>query len=244
MNGNDFTFVLDGENIPFEPGQTIMEAATQAGVYIPHLCYHEEYRPRGSCKLCTVKINGHFGTACTMPVQPGMQVDNDTDELTAMRRRVVQMLFVEGNHYCPFCEKSGNCQLQAVAYHVGMQDSHYPHFYPLRNVDASHPDMLLDRDRCIQCELCVRASRETDGKAVFGLSGRGTRTQLVVNSESGLLGDSDFSITDFAARICPTGALIPKREGYPLPIGARLYDAKDIARVGHRQPSSKAAGEK
>ncbi|MBE9608773.1 2Fe-2S iron-sulfur cluster-binding protein [Chitinilyticum piscinae] len=238
MNGNDFTFVLDGENIRFEPGQTIMEAATQAGIYIPHLCYHADYRPRGSCKLCTVKINGRFGSACTMPVQPGMQIDNDTDELTAMRRRLVQMLFVEGNHYCPHCEKSGNCQLQAVAYHVGMTDSHYPHFYPLRQLDASHPDMLLDRDRCIACELCVRASLESDGKAVFGLAGRGSRTRVVVNSESGLLGDSDFSADDVAARICPTGALIPKREAYLRPIGARQYDLRDIAHNAPPDPPS------
>ncbi|QLG87900.1 (2Fe-2S)-binding protein [Chitinibacter bivalviorum] len=243
MNGNDFTFVLDGENIRFEPGQTIMEAASQAGAYIPHLCYHPEYRPRGSCKLCTVKINGHFGTACTLPVQPGMQVENDTDELNLMRRRVVQMLFIEGNHYCPFCEKSGNCQLQALAYHVGMQDSHFPHFFSLRQIDASHPEMLLDRDRCIQCELCVRASRETDKKSIFGLAGRSTSTNLVINSESGLLGDTDFSIHDFAAHICPTGALIPKREGYPIPIGERLYDHQDISAVGHLHPNAAQRGE-
>ncbi|WP_410498477.1 2Fe-2S iron-sulfur cluster-binding protein [Chitinibacter sp. S2-10] len=236
MESNDFTFVLDGENIHFEPGQTIMEAASHAGVYIPHLCYHPEFKPRGSCKLCTVKINGYFGTACTLPVQPGMQVESDCDEVNLMRRRVVQMLFIEGNHYCPFCEKSGNCQLQAVAYHVGMLDSHFPHFYPLRQIDASHPDMLLDRDRCIQCELCVRASRETDQKNIFGLAGRSTHTHLVVNSESGLLGDTDFSINDFAAHICPTGALIPKTQAFNIPIGRRIYDEQDIAKVGHLQP--------
>lgn len=239
MLSNDFTFVMDQVTVPFEPGQTIMEAAALAGIYIPHLCYHPEYRPRGSCKLCTVRINSHFGSACTLPVQAGMQVENNTAELNLMRRRVVQMLFIEGNHHCSFCEKSGNCQLQAIAYHVGMQDTHFPHFYPLRKVDGSHPDMLLDRDRCILCELCVRASRETDAKSVFGFAGRGIHTHLVINSESGLLGDSDFSACDFAARICPTGALIPKREGYPLPIGERLYDQDDIAAVGHQQPASK-----
>lgn len=238
MQENDFTFVIDGNSVSFEPGQTIMEAATQAGLYIPHLCYNPEFRPRGSCKLCTVKVNGHFGTACTLPVQAGYQVENDTPELMEMRRKVVQMLFVEGNHYCPFCEKSGNCQLQAVAYYVGMTDMHFPMFYPHRNIDASHPDMLLDRDRCIQCELCVRASHDVDHKDVFGLAGRSMQTHLVINSESGLLGDSDFSINDQAAHVCPTGALIPKSQAYPLPIGERLYDRQDISVVGHHQPAT------
>ena len=63
----DFSFFIDGREIPFEPGQTIMEAATAAGIYIPHLCYHPEFRPHGSCKLCTVKVNGKMATACSMP---------------------------------------------------------------------------------------------------------------------------------------------------------------------------------
>jgi [NiFe] hydrogenase diaphorase moiety small subunit len=120
-----------------------------------------------------------------------------------------------------------------------MQESYFAHFYPRRDVDASHPDIFLDRDRCIQCELCVRASREVDGKNVFGLGGRGMRTTLVVNSESGLLADTDIAKDDLAAHICPTGAIIIKRQGYRIPIGERLYDRATIAEVGHRQPDVK-----
>ena len=231
-----FTITIDGAEVPFEPGQTIMEAAEEAGVYIPHLCWHPDFKPHGSCKLCTVKVNGRYATSCTLPAAEGMVVENITEELQADRRRLTQMLFVEGNHYCPFCEKSGNCQLQAAAYYVKMEESFFAHFYPRRALDASHPDILLDRDRCIQCELCVRASRDVDGKNVFGLAGRGVQTRLVVNSESGLLKDTDIAKEDFAAHICPTGAIIVKRIGYQIPIGERLYDARDIAKVGNRQP--------
>jgi len=216
-----------------------MEAAADAGIYIPHLCWHPDYKPHGSCKLCTVKVNGRYAAACTTPAAPGMRVENDVEEIQADRRRLTQMLFVEGNHYCPFCEKSGNCQLQAVAYYVGMQETYFRHFYPRRELDASHPDVLLDRDRCIQCELCVRASRDTDRKNVFGLGGRGMRTRLVVNSESGLLKDTDLTAEDRAAHICPTGAILLKRVGYQVPIGERLYDKKSIAEVGHREPAVK-----
>ena len=237
-----FTITVDGVEVGFEPGQTIMEAAHTAGVYIPHLCSNPEFRPHGSCKLCTVKVNGRYATACSLPAAEGMVVENDTETLQADRRRLVQMLFVEGNHYCAFCEKSGNCQLQAVAYYVGMHDSHFAHFYPRRQLDASHPDVILDRDRCIQCEMCVRASRDADHKNVFGLAGRGMRTRLVVNSESGLLKDTDLAATDVAVHVCPTGAILVKRRGYRTPIGQRLYDRHSIAVVGHQQPEAAGNG--
>ncbi|MBV8046491.1 MAG: (2Fe-2S)-binding protein [Paludibacterium sp.] len=224
MQESEFSFELDGTDLPFEPGQSIMEAATQAGVYIPHLCHHPDLRRNGSCKLCTVKVNGRFGSACALPAQAGCTVESNTSELQEMRRQIVQMLFVEGNHYCPFCEKSGNCQLQVVAYHVGMVDMHFPPFNTARQLDASHREMLLDRDRCIQCARCVRASQDLDKKNIFGLAGRGMNIRLVVNSDSGLLGDTDFSSADHAAQVCPTGALIRKDQAYPCPIGSRLYD--------------------
>ncbi|MBV6474668.1 MAG: NAD-reducing hydrogenase HoxS subunit gamma [Rhodocyclaceae bacterium] len=225
------TFTLDGKVIPFEEGETIMEAAAAAGVYIPHLCHHPEFKPHGSCKLCTVKIGGRLGAACTNRAAEGMAVESETEALNADRRALTQMLFVEGNHVCPSCEKSGNCQLQAVAYHLGMLTPHFTHFYPARDVDASHPDVLLERNRCILCELCVRASRDVDGKNVFGIGGRGIKARLIVNSASGRLADTSLSVTDRAAEVCPTGAIIRKRHGFTVPIGQRLYDHHDIAEV-------------
>lgn len=225
------TITIDGQTVPFEEGQTIMDAALAAGVYIPHLCHNPEFTPHGSCKLCTVTVNGRNVASCTMPAVEGQQVANNTDELNRKRRSLTQMLFVEGNHFCPFCEKSGNCNLQAVAYHLDMMSPHYNHFYPAREVDASHPDILLDRNRCILCELCVRASRDVDGKEVFGLSGRGINCKLVVNSSSGDLVDTNLAATDKAANVCPTGAIIVKRHGFSVPIGSRIFDHKDISQV-------------
>ena len=233
------TFVLDGKVIPFEEGETIMEAASAAGVYIPHLCHHPEFKPHGSCKLCTVSIGGRLGAACTNKAAEGMKVESETAALNADRLALTQMLFVEGNHVCPSCEKSGNCQLQAVAYHLGMLTPHFPHFYPARDVDASHPDVMLERNRYILCELCVRASRDIDGKNVFGIGGRGIKARLIVNSASGRLADTDMSVTDRAAEVCPTGAIIRKRHGFTIPIGKRLYDHHDIAEVpvaGMKEP--------
>ena len=222
------TFTLDGEEIPFAPGQTVMQAALTAGVFVPHLCYHPEFRPHGSCKLCTVKVNGRPATSCTLPAAAGMVVESDTPEIRDKRRMLVQMLFVEGNHFCPSCEKSGNCKLQALGYALGVMTPRFTHFYPDRPVDASHPEMLLDFNRCILCELCIRASAEVDGKNVFALSGRGLKKHLIVNAESGRLADTDFSPDDKAAQVCPVGVILRKRKGFSVPIGSRTYDLKPI----------------
>lgn len=225
------TITIDGKTVPFTDGQTIMDAALASGIYIPHLCHNPDFEPHGSCKLCVVSVNGRNMTSCTMPAAEGMAVASDTPELNEDRKVLVQMLFVEGSHICPACEASGNCQLQATAYYLNMLSPHFTHFYSPREVDASHPDIFLDLNRCILCELCVRASREIDGKNVFGISGRGIHTHLVVNAASGKLGDTDFAVTDRAAHVCPTGAILIKRQGYRVPIGKRTFDQRNISEV-------------
>jgi len=222
------TLILDGMPVPFADGQTIMDAAMAADIFIPHLCHHPEFRPQGSCKLCTVKANGRYVSSCTMQAKDGMEVENNTPDLNDKRRTMLQMLFVEGNHFCPSCEKSGNCMLQALAYELEMLNPHFDQFYPDRPLDASHPEVMLDFNRCILCELCVRASREVDGKNVFALAGRGMTKHLIVNARSGRLADTDFSLSDRAANVCPVGVILEKRQGFSVPIGKRQYDEQPI----------------
>jgi [NiFe] hydrogenase diaphorase moiety small subunit len=225
-------FTLDGEDIGYTEGQTVMQAALAAGRWIPHLCYHPDFPAHGSCRLCVVKVNGHFVPACTACAQADSVVENNTAELNDKRRTLLQLLFVEGNHFCPSCEKSGNCSLQATAYELGMLSPHFDHFFPDRPVDASHPDILLDFNRCILCELCVRASRDVDGKNVFAITGRGIRAHLVVNAASGRLADTDMAIGDRAMHVCPVGVILPKRRGFAVPIGKRVFDLKPISEQG------------
>ncbi len=223
------TFDLDGTEVRFQAGQTVLQAALSAGRYIPHLCYHPEFRPHGSCKVCTVKIDGRTGAACTMPAEAGLRVESNTEELNGLRRALVQMLFVEGNHFCPSCEKSGNCMLQAVAYDLGVLSADLDYVFPNRPLDASHPDLLLDFNRCILCELCVRASSEVDRKNVFALSGRGIGKHLVVNAESGRLADTAIAATDKAVDVCPVGVILRKRVGFAVPIGRRRFDSRPVS---------------
>jgi [NiFe] hydrogenase diaphorase moiety small subunit len=222
------SITIDGELVYFEEGQSILQAALAAGVFIPHLCFHPDFGPHASCKLCTVTVDGRNASACATPAMPGHEVQSDTPELNARRRILLQMLFVDGNHFCPGCAKSGNCKLQALGYELEMFNAHFAHFYPARDLDASHPDIVLDRNRCIMCELCVRASRDVDGKNIFALAGRGRESHLVVNSQSGKLGDSNIAATDKAAQVCPVGALMLKRAGFSVPIGERMFDLESF----------------
>lgn len=236
------TFLLDGVEVPFEPGQTVMQAALAAGRHIPHLCYHPEFKPHGSCKVCTARVDGRMMTSCTVPAEMATEVESETEELNDLRRTLVQMLFAEGNHFCPSCERSGDCLLQALGYDLGVMTAGFRHLFPDRPVDASHPDILLDFNRCILCELCVRASREVDGKDVFALAGRGIGKHLVVNAESGRLADTNAAATDKAMSVCPVGVIIKKREGFKVPIGQRRFDRAPLraraAEFAPRKPGS------
>ena len=222
--------------------------------WMRHLCHYPGLTPHGSCKLCVVdvhsrdvsphgsdrRVQAKFSvdtdtrsvSACTTHAVAGQRISNNTPALNEVRKTITQMLFIEGNHICPSCEKTGDCTLQAMGYHLGMLDGHFPQFFPRREVDASHPTVMLDRDRCILCELCVRASREIDGKNVFAVAGRGTDAHLIVNSPSGKLSDSDLETGDMAAHICPVGAIMIKEHGFEVPIGRRTFDLHKVGEVG------------
>ncbi len=221
------TLSIDNVEIHGRTGQTVLEAADEAGIYIPRLCYLKGLEPFGSCRVCTVLVNGRPQAACTQPVAHGMVVESATENVGAIRKDLIEMLFVEGNHFCMFCEKSGNCELQALAYRFGITAPKYPYMFPKREVDASHPDILIDHNRCIRCARCVRASRDLDGKEVFGFVNRGPLKELAVNAAASLV-DTNADVTDQAIDVCPVGALLKKRTGYAIPIGQRKYDHDPI----------------
>ena len=239
MSANPNTITIDGQEIPFTAKQTIMDAALAAGVYIPHLCHYPGLPPSGNCRLCMVEIGNRNVAACITPAVAGQEIRNNTPALNEVRKAVTQMRFVEGNHICPSCEKTGNCKLQAMGYYLGMLEDHFPQFYQRREMDASHAEILLDRGRCILCDLCVRASRDVDGKNVFAIAGRGTNAHLIINSPTGKLADSTIATTDLAATICPVGAILIKEQGYQVPVGQRIYDQHTIREIGLQESIAK-----
>ena len=122
--------VIDGKEIEAKQGQTILAAAVDNGIYIPTLCAFEGITPKASCRICTVKVNGRPMTACSTPAENGMEIENDTAEINDIRKAIIEALFVEGNHFCPSCEKSGNCDLQALGYRYQMLVPRFPYSFP------------------------------------------------------------------------------------------------------------------
>jgi [NiFe] hydrogenase diaphorase moiety small subunit len=221
-----FTITVDGVEIEAASGQTILQACDEAGIYIPRLCYHPELPPAGHCRVCTCTIDGRRSSACTMPAARGMVIENDTPALNADRRVLIEMLFVEANHFCPYCEKSGECELQALAYRLRLAAPTLPYQWPERELDATHPDIFLDRNRCVLCTRCVRASTLEDGKTVFGLEGRGIHMRL--NVDGAHLDETALAAADRAAQVCPVGCIVVKRTGYRTPYGRRRFDQAPI----------------
>jgi len=227
MDKEIFHFTVDGVEVEAREGQSIIAACDAAGIYIPRLCHHPELEPSGNCRVCTCKINGRNGSACVTPAMRGMVVENNTPQLTADRRTLIEMLFVEGNHPCPYCVASGDCELQALGYRLGMTAPTLPYQWPDRKIDATHPDVYLDHDRCILCSRCIRASRMEDGKTVFGFEGRGIKMHLNIDADGGL-GETQMAAIDKAARVCPVACIVIKRDNYRTPNGQRRFDTAPI----------------
>jgi [NiFe] hydrogenase diaphorase moiety small subunit len=223
---SEIKFTIDGRECKARPGQTIVEAAKENGIYIPALCNYEGLRPAGSCRVCTVRIGGKYMAACTQTLSEGMAVENEAPDLKDMRRAIIEMLFVEGNHMCPTCEKSGNCELQALAYRFGMAVPRFPYQWPVRKTEGEAPKIIMDHNRCIQCQRCVRAVQTKDGKKIFAVQRRSGRVKIGLDRQLGA------KLTEEAARramdICPTGALLRKEVGFAVPVGKRKYDKKPI----------------
>jgi [NiFe] hydrogenase diaphorase moiety small subunit len=203
-----------------------MEAALANRVYIPALCRYEGLKPAGSCRVCTVRVSGRPMAACTQPVAEGMAVENMSPDLEDMRKALIEMLFVEGNHMCPTCEKSGNCELQALAYRYKMLVPRFPYQFPVRNVEPAGPRLLLEHNRCIQCLRCVRSVKTKDGKPVFGPLKRSRKTKIGVDHE--LAATLSEKEAKKAMDLCPVGALLKKEVGFTVPIGKRKFDKKPI----------------
>ncbi len=219
-------FKIDGEECMAEAGSYIVEAASENGIYIPTLCNIKGVKPRGSCRICSVLVNGRPMTACTTPIADGMEIENNTPDLIDIRKAIVEALFVEGNHFCPACEKSGNCELQALAYRFQMLVPRFPFGFPVREIDASNPKLIKDHNRCILCKRCIRAIKTEDGKNIFAFRKRGRNLEIIVDPELGeRLTDK---LAKEAVEICPVGALLPKEQGFEIPIGQRKYDHEPI----------------
>jgi [NiFe] hydrogenase diaphorase moiety small subunit len=231
------SLTIDGQEIEAEEGQTIVQAAQKNGIYIPTLCALHADKENGlkhdlapgTCRICTVKANGRTTAACTTPVSQGLVVENDTPELNDLRKTIVELLFVEGNHFCPACEKSGSCDLQALAYRYQMLAPRFHYAFAPRKVNADIPKLLWDGNRCILCRRCVLSIRTEEGEPLFAFANRGDKSTITVDTE--LIQDISEELAQQAMEICPVGAIIHKGKGFDTPFGKRKYDHRPIGSI-------------
>ena len=213
---------IDGVVYEGRKGSYIVDIARENGIYIPTLCNIPGVKPRGACRICTIKVNGRFMTACSTPAVEGMEIENNIPELNEIRKAIIEVLFVEGNHFCPSCEKSGNCMLQALAYRFQMMVPRYPYEFPVREVEAWHPKIVKDQNRCILCKRCIKAIKDDQGRSYFAFYKRGHKLRVHADPEMA------STMTDEKAReameVCPVGSILVREQGYVVPIGQRKYD--------------------
>ncbi len=218
---------IDGKKVIAEDGQPLVDVATDNGIYIPTLCYVRGKPCLGTCRVCSVRVNGHVMASCTIPVAEGMEVDVYEPEVTDMRKALVEFLFSEGNHNCPSCEKSGRCDLQATGYEVGMMVSRFPYHFTPRKVDHASKYIWLERDRCIFCQRCVDFIRDKNtGQKIFSIDQRGSKSSIEIDVK--LADAMSAEQVREAAELCPVGCIIDKGQGYNEPIGKRKYEIKSI----------------
>lgn len=218
---------IDGQSVAAEDGALLVDAAALAGVYIPTLCYVRGRPCLGRCRVCSVKVDGAVVAACTVRVRDGMDVDVSDPESTDLRKALVELLFVEGNHNCPSCEKSGRCQLQAVGYEADLMVSRFPYRFTTRVADHSSERVWLERDRCIFCQRCVELVRDLPtGRKIFAISGRGTEARIEIDAQ--LADAMPPAQIRQAVDLCPVGAILEKGVGYDDPIGQRTYEIESL----------------
>ncbi|MHB1414923.1 MAG: molybdopterin-dependent oxidoreductase [Chloroflexota bacterium] len=212
---DEITLTIDGREAKGKRGDTILAVCERNGIDVPTLCHNENLGDIGACRLCVVEIEGARGlsTACTTPASSGMVVRTDTPALNSLRKSVLELLFAERNHFCMFCEMSGDCELQALGYRFGIDAVRYSYAHPRLEVDSSSPYFILDHNRCVLCRRCVRACSELVGVSALGYKERGAKTMVMLDLDAPVA-ESTCEACGVCVQLCPTGALFDRRSAY------------------------------
>jgi len=159
-----------------------------------------------------VEVNGSpkLQPACSTEVEEGMSVVTNAERIQKYRRMILEMLFVEGNHFCAVCVSNGHCDLQYLAVRVGMDHTQLEYRNPNRHVDASHERFGIDHNRCVLCTRCVRVCDEVEGAHTWDVFGRGINAYVITDLNQPW-GESDTCTScGKCVQVCPTGALYEK----------------------------------
>jgi len=203
------TLTIDGQLVSAEEGQTVLEAARDAGIYIPTLCHLNGIQDIGACRLCLVEIAGSpkLLPACVTKVQEGMEVRTSSDRLRRYRRMILELLLAERNHVCSVCVSNGHCELQSLAAEHGIDHVRFEYLSPRLEVDLSHRLFGMDHNRCILCTRCVRACWHVEGAGTKNVAGRGIQSRIISDLNQPWGQSETCTACGKCVAACPTGAL-------------------------------------
>lgn len=206
------TLIINGKHVSADENATVLEAATDAGITIPTLCHLDGVYDVGACRLCLVEVAGipKLLPACTTRVSEGMEVQTDNERLKRYRRMTLELLLAERNHVCAVCVANNNCELQALAYGLGVDHVRYAYCFPRWEVDITHPLFGMDHNRCIACTRCVRVCWHIEGAGTKNVSGRGAAVRIISDLNQPWGTSQTCTKCGKCVMACPTGALFYK----------------------------------
>ena len=214
---------IDGKQVTVSKKATIYQAAEQAGIKIPVLCYAKKLFPYGACRVCLVEVEqmkGRLIPSCTTPVTEGMIVTTMSDEILKVRKTVLEFLLVNHVLDCPVCDKGGECDLQDLTYEYGVNSNRFEGEKFDLPTDEINPLIERNMNRCVLCGKCARVCDEVVGYGSYSFINRGFETKIATAYDRGL----NCEFCGQCVSMCPVGAILPR----PFKFKARPWQIKEV----------------